>query len=295
MAERCEQTGRFLPGHEVVAQRCEKTGRFLPGLVPWNTGTKGLGLTGANRGSFKKGQVPPNRKPLWSERVDSKDGYIVMKVPEEDPYTGFPTRYKHKHVWIYEQEYGPVPKGYVVIFKDQDNRNFDPENLLAIKRADLVRLNQAGYKEAPDELKPSILALCRLKTEIGESRRKLMGTKICSNCKREKDIEEFGIRRQNPDGRNTQCKKCISDYQTDLKARKKNGTYVPSKGGRKKATPDLNSVSGELIPAIDSSLSQEIAIMEIKNSESMKEAAKYIIASVKKELLGAVFEELRSK
>ena len=196
-------------------------GRFYKGHTTWNAGTKGQGLTGPNSGSFKKGNVPPNRKPLWSERIDTKDGYVLMKVPEKDPHTGFPTRYRFKHVWIYEQIHGPVPDGHVVIFKDQDKRNFDPDNLVAIKRAELLQINKAGYREAPDELKPSILALGKLKTTIGEQRRRIMGTKICSKCKREKDIDEFGFKSSNPDGRNRLCKKCVHEYQNDLKARKK--------------------------------------------------------------------------
>lgn len=258
----------------------DEKGRFYKGHKTWNAGSKGLGLTGPNRGSFKNGQVPPNRKPLWAERIDTKDGYIVMKVPETDPHTGFKTRYKHKHVWVYEQAHGPVPEGHVVIFKDQNKRNFDPENLEAIKRADLVRLNQAGYKNEPDELKPSILALCRLKTEIGKQRRKVMGTKICSKCKRERDLEkEFHKSKTSGDGRKSVCKKCTSEYMADFRA------------GKVKKT---KSVVVTAIPA-ESSLSLHIARIESENAISMQEAAKFIIASVKKELLGAVFQELRGK
>lgn len=266
----------------------DEKGRFYRGHKTWNAGTKGQGLTGPNSGSFKRGQVPPNRKPLWSERVDSKNGYIWMKVPEEDPYTGFPTRYKLKHVWIYEQKHGPVPKGYVVIFKDQNNRNFDPGNLEAIKRADLARLNQAGYKEAPGELKPSILALCRLKTKIGEARRKSMGKKICSKCKREKELEkDFYKSKTSADGRKSMCKKCTSEYMANLRAGKVGG----KKGKVKKIKPVVET--GLIPAAIEASLALDIARVEGENAVSMQEAAKFIIASVKKELLGAIFEELR--
>lgn len=153
----------------MIQNGCDKyPTRFKKGHLPWNNGTKGQKVIKPNSGNFKKGSVPPNRKPLWSERIDTKDGYVVMKVPEENPYTGFKTRYKHKHVWLYEQKHGPVPEGYVVIFKDQDRRNFADDNLVAIKRADLVRLNQMKYRESPDDLKPSILLLSQLKTKVGE-------------------------------------------------------------------------------------------------------------------------------
>lgn len=66
--------------------------RFRKGHKPWNAETRGQGLTGPNSGSFKKGQVPPNTKPLGHERVDNKDGYVWIKVAEPNPYTGASTR-----------------------------------------------------------------------------------------------------------------------------------------------------------------------------------------------------------
>lgn len=143
----------------------DRTGRFKKGNKPWNAGTKGQGLTGANAGSFKKGNVPPNRKPLYSERICPKDGFILIKIPERDPHTGFPTRYKHKHVYIWEQANGPVPAGMVVVFRDSDKLNIEPDNLMLVSRAELLRLNRRGYKDTPDELKPSVLALSKLETK----------------------------------------------------------------------------------------------------------------------------------
>ena len=144
-----------------------RTGHFPKGHKPWNHGTKCQGLTGANKTSFKKGNVPPNRKPLGSERICSKDGYIYIKVAERDPYTGFPTRYKQKHVHTWEQKNGPVPDGYAVIFKDGNKLNCDdPDNLVLVSRAELLMLNQIGHKDAPDEIKSSILALAKLRVRI---------------------------------------------------------------------------------------------------------------------------------
>lgn len=103
-----------------------RTGCFEKNHKSWNIGKKGL--TTANQGTFKKGNVPPNRKPLGSERIE-KDGYISIKVAEINPYTGFPTRYKLKHVYIWEQVHGKVPPGKAVIFKDSNKFNFDPDNI----------------------------------------------------------------------------------------------------------------------------------------------------------------------
>ncbi|MBU0969195.1 MAG: HNH endonuclease [Proteobacteria bacterium] len=145
-----------------------RNGRFSKGNKPWNSGTKGKGLTGPNSGSFKKGNLPANVKPIGHERIDNKDGYVWIKVPEANPYTGAPARYKQKHVHLYEQKNGPVPDGMVVIFKDGDRLNFDPENLATITRSELVRLNQFGYGRLPEELKPSALAMTQLKVKAFE-------------------------------------------------------------------------------------------------------------------------------
>lgn len=147
--------------------RAGRTSRFEKGIRPWNTGTKGTGVCKPNCGNFKPGNLPHNHRPLWSERVCSKDNYIYISVPETNPYTGFPTRFKQKHVWIWEQVNGPVPKKHAIIFVDGDLRNFDIDNLLCIHRKVLLLLNLHDYKHAPAEVKPSILALARLEAEAG--------------------------------------------------------------------------------------------------------------------------------
>lgn len=157
-----QQIKTYIHNHGINSGR---SGRFEKGHKPWNTGTKGQGLTGENSGSFKKGNAPANRKQLGSERICSKDGFILIKVAERNPYTGCPTRYKCKHVHVWEQAHGPVPEGMVVLFKDGDRLNCDVDNLILISRSELLRLNKNGYNKAPDRLKPSILALSKLEAK----------------------------------------------------------------------------------------------------------------------------------
>jgi hypothetical protein len=142
---------------------CGRSGHFEKGNRPWNTGTKGL--CKRNSGCFNKGNMPGNTRLLGSERICSKDGFILIKIAERNPYTGAPTRYKHKHVFLWEQAHGPVPAGKVVAFKDADQTHCVIENLMLISRAVLLRLNWKQYKKMPAELKPSILALAKLETK----------------------------------------------------------------------------------------------------------------------------------
>jgi hypothetical protein len=141
-----------------------RTGCFPKGNKSWNTGTKGL--TGANKTSFKKGHVPANYRPIGHERICPRDGFIFIKIPEHNPYTGSPTRYKHKHVHVWEQAHGPVPKGMVVAFVDGVQTHCEEENLMLISRRELLNLNRHRYKEMLPDVKPSVLALSKLELKM---------------------------------------------------------------------------------------------------------------------------------
>lgn len=144
--------------------RANRTGHFAPGHKPWNYGTKGK--TKRNKTSFKPGQMPPRTKPIGYERI-GKDGYIEVKVSNTYPF------FQPKHVKIYIEKYGHVPKGHCVIFKDSDIRNFDPYNLDAISRLELLKLNRNGYKKQPKEIKPAILTLSKLQAKVSDRKKEM--------------------------------------------------------------------------------------------------------------------------
>lgn len=58
-------------------------GRFVKGQEVWNKGMKGLVIEGSEKGWFEKGDVPINYRPVGSERICSKDGYVIVKVSDE--------------------------------------------------------------------------------------------------------------------------------------------------------------------------------------------------------------------
>ena len=130
-------------------------GRFEPGREPFNKGRpqaewmppESAERTKATR--FKKGLTPPNavRTPVGSERV-TKDGYVEVKVAERPSGNG-PTHdnWAPKARLVWEGHHGArVPRGFAVVFADGDARNFDPENLVAVSRADLIRVRSLGLK-----------------------------------------------------------------------------------------------------------------------------------------------------
>ena len=149
-----------------------RTGRFVKGQVPLNKGKPcpdGAGgrHPNAQRTQFKKGQLPHNTKHLGHERV-SKDGYVEISVAETNPHTDYERRYVLKHKWRWEQQNGPVPKGMALKCLG-DRTNTDPSNWKLVPRALLPRLNGRfgrGYDDAPDEMKPVIMAVAQLEHRV---------------------------------------------------------------------------------------------------------------------------------
>lgn len=148
-----------------------RTGCFEKGHVPWTAGRKLPFNANSAKTQFKRGQLPHNHVGAGHERIDPKDGYIIMIVDEENPWTGAATRPVHKHKYLWEQLHGPVPEGHALKCLDGDKLNTDPANWKPVPRALLPRLNGRfgrGYDAAPAELKPTIMAVAELEHAIRE-------------------------------------------------------------------------------------------------------------------------------
>jgi hypothetical protein len=144
------------------------TGWFKPGQAPFNKGRKGVFLGGevAEACQFKKGHKAWNWVPIGSERVNA-DGYVDVKVADGQKQKNW----KGKHILIWEEHNGPVPPGHAVIFGDRNRRNFDPENLLLVSRAQLVRLNQCNIIQSDTELTKTGIIIADIHNKIGERKR----------------------------------------------------------------------------------------------------------------------------
>lgn len=147
--------------------RTGRDGRFVEGREPPNKGKKCAPGTGgrhpnAQRTQFKKGDKPFNVKPVGHERL-TEDGYVLINIDEVNPHTGYGRRYVLKHVHLWERENGPVPEGMCLKSLDGDRSNSNPSNWTLIPRSALPKLTRKRrYDDAPDELKPTIMAVTLL-------------------------------------------------------------------------------------------------------------------------------------
>lgn len=126
------------------------------------------GAKGPNKASFKKGQVPKNLKPVGYERVNVY-GYTEIKVAEGIH------QFRPKHHVIWEKHYGKIPDGMIVRFKDNDRKNFDPNNFDLVSKHENLLLNKVDYAHEIEQLKPTIREIVRLEHKVHELTKNTIG------------------------------------------------------------------------------------------------------------------------
>lgn len=136
---------------------CGVNTQFKKGQTSWNKGKCFPGQI--NRGCFKKGNIPGNHRMVGSERIDA-DGYTYIKIAE-------PNKWKLKHIFIWEQEHGPVPKGCSVLFLDQNKQNLSLDNLRLVSKAEVLFFNRQGASNIK-EINQSKLLIAKLKVKLGK-------------------------------------------------------------------------------------------------------------------------------
>lgn len=176
--EFCARFGRQVTAshlHSLRKRKGWKTGRtgcFQKGSDPVNKGVKCAPGTGGLHPNARKtqyrlgnrtGRAALHYKPIGTERL-SKNGYRERKVHDGLPMQ---SRWKVVHRIEWEAVHGPVPAGMALKCKG-DRLNTDPSNWELVSRSLLPRLNggrnrkHIAYDEAPDDLKPAILAVAKL-------------------------------------------------------------------------------------------------------------------------------------
>lgn len=149
--------------------------RFSPGQLAHNKGIR-VCYAGCEKTWFKQGHMPHNHKPVGSERV-SKNGYIEIKIAE-------PKTWRGKHLVIWENHNGKLPKGYAIVFGDGNRRNFDIDNLLLVSRSELLMMNKRHLHGANAEITAAGQKVARLYLDIAKRKRHKGGAHGATNLRR---------------------------------------------------------------------------------------------------------------
>ena len=133
-----------------------RDGRFKPGNKPHPDAKP----KGPNSTSFKKGNKPHNWKPIGHERwMGTHHKYLQRKVTD----TGNTVQdYVEVHRLIWEEHNGPIPDNHIVIFRDSDRTNFDPNNLMLVSRSDHSQMCKMGFYDGVAETKDAALLLVQI-------------------------------------------------------------------------------------------------------------------------------------
>ncbi|WP_168389487.1 HNH endonuclease signature motif containing protein [Acinetobacter indicus] len=155
---------RDMPRKELVIAVNEKFGLNMTYTAVTNMCVR-RGFTSKRTGRFgehegwRKGMAFVE-KPIGYETRPDKRGRVYVKV-------GMPSDYRLKHHVIYENHFGAIPDQHVIKFKDGDDTNFDPSNLIAVHRgATGILTRRYRHHEAPAELKPVLLTMAQIDHKI---------------------------------------------------------------------------------------------------------------------------------
>ena len=140
------------------------------------------------------GGRPP--QPVGTEVV--KRGYVYVKVREEPTRRGTKDNWVLKNRLVWEREHGmALPRECNVVFADHDNRNFDPQNLVAVPRAYIAELNTMEWANA--EQLEACVAIIRIRRRANELDGGLPRT--CAVCgrkfyltDRQREVGTLGVR-----------------------------------------------------------------------------------------------------
>jgi hypothetical protein len=121
--------------------------KFKKGHKPWNSGLKGLHLSPDTE--FKKGVTTMENHPSW------KGGEQHFK--HDCAYINIGTNKRiRRPKKVYEYTHGTIPKGWIIYHLNGDRYNDSLENLIAIPRAVLIKINSGRMNVNYHEIKQAV-------------------------------------------------------------------------------------------------------------------------------------------
>lgn len=117
-------------------------------------------ITAQNNGRLKKNHSL-NQSPIGTETIWTQGNYkyIGIKIKE-------PSVWVHKHIYVWEKEYGTLPDSQVVIFLDGNTLNCELDNLMAIDKRINVIMNRNRLPRGSKEETICSIAIAKLMATI---------------------------------------------------------------------------------------------------------------------------------
>lgn len=143
-----------------------------------------LGLARSESG-VPRGEAHWRHRPVGS--IQKKKGYIRIKVAEPNVWMQY-----QRHVWEAHHP-GESAEGMAVIFLDGDNRNFAPENLERVTRAEMGAMAEMGHTR---EMTRDERVACLLRARIAIAKGNLVGKKEAAKMRAKRGYER---RRRDPE------------------------------------------------------------------------------------------------
>jgi hypothetical protein len=115
------------------------------------------------------------------EHIYKKEGvnYVYIRLSDKDQkkHKGKNKNFILKHHYLWEKTHGSIPKGYLVIFLDNNRFNFELDNLECVSRNELVLLKMNGFHTNNKEVTKAGLAIIRHRLAILKTMTKGMSEK----------------------------------------------------------------------------------------------------------------------
>lgn len=113
---------------------------------------------------YKKGNKPLNKKEIGEERI--AQGRVFIKVSDKYRDGENYKNWRLKNIIVYEQHFGPVPKGHRVIFLDGNPLNNNIDNLACVPDSVVMVMNRCKLKYQDPELTKTGINIAKLKLAV---------------------------------------------------------------------------------------------------------------------------------
>ena len=114
---------------------------------------------------------------LVGDEVTRSDGYVIVKVSNDKNVPKY-KRWVLKHRLVWEKEFGAIPDGHVLIFRDGDRGNCDISNLVLVKREIATIMSRNSMFSDNEQLNDFGINIAKAVLVLAEKERGIYGKSI---------------------------------------------------------------------------------------------------------------------